>query len=343
MKASFTRILHSTSRYIPHGSLGRFVEFPFLAPFYHIVSDEKVPHVDSLYSYRNRHEFDRDVDFFLKRYSPLTLAELLTHLKNERPLTRQFFFLSFDDGLRETFDNIAPILKQKGVPATFFLNSATLDNREMLYRHKASLLINHLRSLPQQAAISKATTVLAQHGIHTQNLASDLLSIRYANKHILDEVAVSLDFDFKAYLAQRQPYLTTTQVNALLSQGFSVGAHSIDHPPYAEVTSEEQVRQTTESIDALTRAFGLNYKAFAFPFSDKGVSQRFFSKVRAKGLAEVLFGSSAYLIDEHYPLAIQRLGMEDQPHRAEDILRMAEIKFAARLLAGKAGTRRAAS
>jgi hypothetical protein len=35
--------------------------------------------------------------------------------------------------------------------------------------------------------------------------------------------------------------------------------------------------------------------------------------------------------------------MEDQPHRAEDILRMAELKFAVRLLAGKAGTRRAAS
>jgi peptidoglycan/xylan/chitin deacetylase (PgdA/CDA1 family) len=343
MKASFTRLLHSTSRCIPHGSLGRFVEFPFLAPFYHIVSDEKAPHVDHLYSYRNLHEFNKDVDFLLQHYSPLTLTELLSHLKNERPLGGQFLFLSFDDGLRETFDNIAPILKQKGVPATFFVNTATLDNREMLYRHKASLLLDHLTRLTQKAAVSKATTVLAKHGVCTQDLASGLLSIRYAGKHILDEVAASLDFDFTAYLARRQPYLTTAQLNALISQGFSVGAHSVDHPPYGEITMEEQLRQTKESVNALTRTFCLNYRAFAFPFSDKGVSQRFFSQVRAEGLVQVLFGSSAYLIDEHYPLVIQRLGMEDQPHCAKDILRLAEVKFAVRLLAGKAGTRRAGS
>lgn len=342
MKASITRLLHSTSRCIPYGSLGRFIEFPFLAPFYHIVSDEKVPHVDNLYSYRNLREFEKDVDFFLKHYTPLTLTELLIHLENQRPLTKQFFFLSFDDGLRETFDNISPILKQKGLPATFFVNTATLDNTEMLYRHKASLLMNQLRRLTHQAAISKTTALLAKHGIRTSDPASSLLSIRYANKHVLDEVAVSIDFDFTAYLARQQPYLTTNQINALISQGFSVGAHSVDHPPYPEVSMEEQLRQTRESVDALTRAFGLRYRAFAFPFGDKGVSKEFFSKIRADASVQVLFGSSAYLIDEHYPLAIQRLGMEDQPHCAEDILRMAEVKFAARLLTGKADTRRTA-
>ena len=91
------------------------------------------------------------------------------------------------------------------------------------------------------------------------------------------------------------------------------------------MTIEEQLRQTRESVNALTRAFALEYRAFAFPFGDKGVSKRFFSKVRAENLVEVLFGSSAFLIDEHYPLAIQRLGMENQPHPAEDILRMAEV------------------
>jgi peptidoglycan/xylan/chitin deacetylase (PgdA/CDA1 family) len=323
--------------------LGKIVEFPFLAPFYHIVSDEKVPHVENLYSYRNLQEFAKDVDFLLKRYTPLTLMELLVRLKNQQPLPRQSFFLSFDDGLRETFDNIAPILRQKGVPATFFINTATLDNTELLYRHKASLLISHFRDLTNRAPISKATALLTKHEINSSDLVTGLLSIRYANKHVLDEVAVSIDFDFPAYLRRQQPYVTTTQLNDLISQGFSVGAHSIDHPPYYEVSFEEQLRQTTESVNGLTRAFGLNYTAFAFPFGDKGVSRRFFSKIRNEGLVQILFGSSAYLIDEDYPLAIQRLGMEDQPFCTEDILRMAEVKFIARLLTRKAGTRRSAS
>jgi peptidoglycan/xylan/chitin deacetylase (PgdA/CDA1 family) len=313
-----------------------------LAPFYHLVSDEKVPHVDNLYSYRNVREFKKDLDFFLKRYSPLTLPELLIHLGNKRPLTKQFFFLSVDDGLRETFHNIAPILKQKGVSATFFVNTATLDNAGMLYRHKASLLIDHLRGLTNQAAISRSTAVLAKHGILNSDQVSALLSIRYANRHVLDEVAESIDFDYADYLERRQPYLTTTQLNTLISQGFSFGGHSVDHPAYPEVTMEEQLRQTRESVTTLTRTFGLGYTAFAFPFGDKGVSKRFFSELRTEAFVQVLFGSSGYLIDENYPLVIQRVGMEDQPFCAEDILRIAEVKFVVRLLAGKAGTRRAA-
>jgi peptidoglycan/xylan/chitin deacetylase (PgdA/CDA1 family) len=313
-----------------------------LAPLYHNVSDEKVPHVDKLYSYRSLHGFNNDINFFLKHYSPLTLEELFIHLENKCPLPRQSFFLSFDDNFRETFDIIAPILKRKGVPATFFVNTASLDNREMLYRHKASLLTNHLRGLTHQSVISKAMTLLAKHGVRTSDLASGLLSIRYANKHLLDEVAVSFDLDFTAYLGRQQPYLTTTQLSALISQGFSVGAHSVDHPPYPELNMEEQLRQTRESVNALTHAFGLNYRAFAFPFSDKGVSKRFFSNMRTEGLVQALFGTSAYVIDEHYPLAVQRLGMERKPYHAEDIIRMAVVKFAMRLLTGKAGTRRAA-
>ena len=340
MKASVKRLLYSASCCIPHGYLGTFLTFPLLAPFYHIVSDEKVPHVDKLYSYRNVPQFEDDLEFLLKRYSPLSLAELFAYLKDEQPLPKKSLFLSFDDGLSENYDIIAPILKQKGVPATFFLNSATLDNADMLYRHKASLLINHLGGLKHQAAILKAKALLATHAVSTADLASGFLSIPYGKKHLLDELATSCDLDLRAYLAQRQPYLTTPEVKSLISEGFSIGAHSVDHPPYPEVTIEEQLRQTRESLNALLDAFALECKAFAFPFGDNGVSKRFFSMVRAENLVDVLFGSSAFLIDEHYPLAIQRLGMENLPHSAEDILRMAELKFMLRLLGGRAATRR---
>ena len=92
MKASLKRLLPLASCCIPHGCLGRFLKFPLLAPFYHIVSDEKVPHVDNLYSYRNVEQFKSDVEFLLKHYRPLPLTEMFVHLKNERPLPRQFFF-----------------------------------------------------------------------------------------------------------------------------------------------------------------------------------------------------------------------------------------------------------
>ena len=101
------------------------------------------------------------------------------------------------------------------------------------------------------------------------------------------------------------------------------------------------MRQTKESVNAVTQAFELNYKTFAFPFGDKGVSKRFFSRVLTENIVDVVFGSrSAFCNDEYFPFGIQRLGMENQPYSAGDILRMAETIFILRSITGTCGTRR---
>ena len=58
-------------------------------------------------------------------------------------------------------------------------------------------------------------------------------------------------------------------------------------------------------------------------------------------MADVLFGSSSsFWIDEYFPLEIQRLGMENRLHNAEDSLDIAEMKFILRLIMGTASIRR---
>ena len=44
-------------------------------------------------------------------------------------LDRRCLHLTFDDGFRELHDVVAPILLRKGIPATFFVNSAFIDNK----------------------------------------------------------------------------------------------------------------------------------------------------------------------------------------------------------------------
>jgi hypothetical protein len=55
------------------------------------------------------------------------------------------------------------------------------------------------------------------------------------------------------------------KIKRLISEGFTVGAYSIDHRFYAELSIEEQLRQTKESVNVVTQAFELNYRTFAFP------------------------------------------------------------------------------
>src|SRR6266487_5171211 len=102
-----------------------------LVTYYHVVSDRDVPHVDNLYLFRSVSQFKRDMDAFLKFFRPITLQEFLESLNGERLMPRNAFLLTFDDGLKECHEVVGPILAQKGIPATFFLCSAFVDNRNL--------------------------------------------------------------------------------------------------------------------------------------------------------------------------------------------------------------------
>jgi peptidoglycan/xylan/chitin deacetylase (PgdA/CDA1 family) len=91
-------------------------------------------------------------------------------------------------------------------------------------------------------------------------------------------LAQILEVDFNEYLQKQQPYLTTAQTEELLKQGFYLGAHSHSHPEYRTVSLEEQLDQTFTSMDFLVQQFNLPYRWFAFPFTDEGVSRKFFEE-----------------------------------------------------------------
>src|SRR5262249_21009353 len=88
------------------------------APCYHLVSDSPPAHVRHLYVPRRLQEFESELDYLLSHFRFVALAELLTWAKEGRSVPSKTVFLSFDDGLREAKEIVAPVLLRKGVPAT---------------------------------------------------------------------------------------------------------------------------------------------------------------------------------------------------------------------------------
>ena len=105
----------------------------------------------------------------------------------------------------------------------------------------------------------------------------------------------------------------------MIESGFHFGAHSIDHPPYAILTLEEQLNQTQKSVAFLAERFNLKYAAFAFPHSDHGVSQQFFNHIYGSDDLDILFGTSG-LRCESRPKHFQRFSMERTYNSAARII-----------------------
>ena len=262
-----------------------------LVPYYHLISDAPVPHVKHLYAHKTVREFTQDLEFLLRNYRAIGLPDLLEALRRDQPLPKRSFLLTFDDGFREMSDVVAPLLLAKGIPAVFFVSSAFTDNRELCYQHAASVVAERLAKGVSPAEAAAARAIVAPTGASTGDLGADVLSLPYRHRMVIEAVSRAIGVDTRGYLYRVQPYLTRMQITELVRQGFAIGGHSIDHPLYADLPLQEQLRQTRESVGYVKRTYGLDYAAFAFPHHDRGVSRQFFSELYGRDELDVSFGT----------------------------------------------------
>jgi peptidoglycan/xylan/chitin deacetylase (PgdA/CDA1 family) len=252
--------------------------------FYHTVSDEYLPHIFPLYKPKNSKEFEQDLDFLLTNFQPISANDVLAHTRKENLIKKPAFHLSFDDGLREIYDVVMPILQRKGIPATVFINSDFVDNKDLFFRYKAALIADKNNAKKTEA-----------------------LLIKYPERNLLDDLAEKLCINFYDFLKKKKPYLTTEQIKTLQQKDFVIGAHSQDHPNYNLIKQTEQIEQTLNSCAFVQKEFKEYNRYFAFPFSVEGVKNSFFEKIQNS--VDLTFGTSG-INSAHDGKYIDRIDME---------------------------------
>lgn len=283
-----------------------------LLPFYHLVTDDENTFAKYLYKPRKVDVFRKDLEILLKYYKPVTLQELIKINQQKRKINTPIFHLTFDDGLANFYEVVAPILEEKKVPATVFLNTDFVDNQSLFYRYKASLLFQFYEN--------SSETIQQKFDLFfgkTNAVKENLLAIKFKNRNLLDDLAKAVNYSFDEHLSEKKPYLTTVQINDLLKRGFTIGAHSKNHPLYADLVLKEQLQQTKQSLDFVQNTFNIDYKAFSFPFTDLGVTKAFFKKMERE--IDISFGISA-LKNDDINFNFHRISLEVDDENVEHFL-----------------------
>lgn len=303
--------------------------FRLVLPYYHCVADETPPHISNLYQARDTLSFRKDLEKLTKYFRPVGARDVLLHVTGEKPFNHPSMLLSFDDGLRDAAEVIAPLLSGMGIPAVFFVNSAFIDNREMFYRFKVSLLIERLKQMKSPEGIYEIISGRNPVTITSKKqLQRYLLNLTYLDNSKINDLADLFQLDFSAYLRIRKPYMTSGQVGELIEKGFDVGAHSIDHPLFATLPLGEQLRQTRESLGWLRGNFKVNTVCFSFPFTDYGVSPEFFEEIFSDhpGNPDLTFGTAGFK-DDIYSRHLQRISVRNNSLGITGLLRSEYILY----------------
>lgn len=328
---------HSIAQLFPYRVLHGLVKPKIVAPFYHTVANVFPLHVASLYPVYTPEQFEQHLEFLLKHFEPTIPADVPLILSGKKKLAKPALFLSFDDGFKEVTTIVEPILSKKGIPATFFVNPNFIDNRDLLYRCKLSLIDNRLSVFKDKKSlveILRNNTGIQSIGV--EQIKEVLFSLGHNDSSTIDLIANAVGLNFTEYLDKHQPYLTLNQILTLSSKGYTIGAHSLTHSLFSELSFEQQLIEVQQSVDWVQQNIPNQPKLFAFPFTSHGVDGRIYKHFidGANPKIDLMVGTSGYKPTNNYRF-LHRIPMEVNVVTAKVRLKSELFYYLAKGLVGK--------
>jgi len=103
-------------------------------------------------------DFEQQLQFIKRHFTPIRLSDLLQHLKTQTPLPDKAALISFDDGYLDNYTNAYPLLDKHQIPFSIFL-VADYIGKTVVHDQKQQQFL----SVDQL----KAMQVLAEYGCHS--------------------------------------------------------------------------------------------------------------------------------------------------------------------------------
>lgn len=323
MKAIIKETILKGTRCIPMGMVKSFSVNNSLFPYHHIVSNKSVPHIENIYSFKSEEGFIKDLDILLKYYEPIHPNELYKEVIEHQRIPKNKFLLTFDDGFREVLEVIVPILEKKGVPAIFFINPAFIDNQSMFYRNEISLLIHLINTRNDNKTILNSMESQFHLNLNSlEKLKYYILRIQSNKDPLLTSLKNLFQHDIVEYQNDCKPWLEQTELHFVYQKGFSIGAHSWDHPYYKNLSLEDQIQQTIRSCDYVKKFFPEQPVFFSFPHTDKPLKQDFFDAMKVRYPLQPLYFGVQNQKEELNNHVIHRFNAEDPKIALKDFSKL---------------------
>jgi peptidoglycan/xylan/chitin deacetylase (PgdA/CDA1 family) len=217
-------------------------------------------------------EFESRMRWVAANFEVLPLADAVRALREDR-LPKRALSITFDDGYADNHDLALPVLRQLGLPATFFIATGYLDGGCMFN----DVVIEALRTAPGPSLD------LTDLGFGQLPVASDeqrrhaagriLEKLKYAMPRRRDEVAQQIGARAGA-VAPSALMMTSAQVKALHTAGMEVGAHTVTHPILAEISLERARKEINDGRARLEEITSAAVRVFAYPNGRPGRDYR---------------------------------------------------------------------
>jgi peptidoglycan/xylan/chitin deacetylase (PgdA/CDA1 family) len=230
--------------------------------------------------------FREHLSLFRSQYEMATMESALAFLQGRYTPRRDLCLLTFDDGLREHYTHVAPLLLEEHLSGVFFVVTSSLDG-EVATVHRIHLLMAALgepawwtalarelhdsglgalvRDLPMQA-VRRAYRFDAPDTARAKYLLNYTLSPAERDPLLSRLFDTHVGHVGRAHDVAQSLYFDWSEAAEMQYAGLTIGGHSHTHVPLASRTVQEQQEEISLCARRLEQSLGQEKpRPFSYP------------------------------------------------------------------------------
>lgn len=253
---------------------GRFSIARLLAPsvslrcvIFHNISDTESSLTRGLGVTVTRASFEAALTFLTRHYTPVSLQQVLENSDGNRLPSRPVL-VTFDDAYASVVDVAAPLCRELGVPAVFFVNAAFIDNQRIALDN----LVCHVANSFGLGAVNDL--VRAIDGTRRCRLRSltevfdiflPVISLR-ARQDFRDALLQQAQISEQDLAAEAGLYLTRQRLRDLSSLNFEIGNHTYTHVNCRSLSGSDFEAEISRNKAVLEEISETPVRSFSVPY-----------------------------------------------------------------------------
>ncbi len=237
-----------------------------------VMSDEIIANpsdVRRITGHTSESEVEAAIKQLSKRYRLISMDDAVEQIKNG-VIARESAVLTFDDGFRDNFKYLYPILKKYKVPATYYINASVIGSNRNLWFQS---IINYFFAVEGEEVFVEInqTKYCLETPSKRYQAAFDFMQYLQANHqpeeflNIIDATAGDLCLP-----GEEDFHMSWDELEALVADPLiTIGAHSYNHYPLGYCSEELSAYEIEKSVTELEKNLGFKIEHFSYPRGHK--------------------------------------------------------------------------
>ena len=194
-------------------------------------------------------------EYLRKHFKVVPLQRIAEQLASGRTLDKKMVALTIDDGRRNCYEFLFPLMKEFQMPATFFVVSSFIRGEDWIWTDK----VLWLSEQPKRPAELIPGVI--------DDVFRELNRLRPAERNArIDEMARGAGMSVPQAPPPKYSPCSWRELREMADSGLmEIGSHTATHPIFSSISDEESWEELTCSRAQIEEGIGRSVKSFCFP------------------------------------------------------------------------------